>query len=285
MKGKMEARGISRVTQKLISKNGMVLWIPQHMTDTPRAALNWTDVDIHTETTNKLFPLGSRLEFGQGWLLRYGYFGATSTSAPLARMMHNHNYIGGHSEEADVDMFEGDALTAIVAGDKYVDLETAKTYAKDYFEDGLLVAFSGGDTFFQQYRICGNDLGNGTYCRVYIDREGGFKALISATEGVSAYRSLYSDLRQGGDAYTSVAGLPLCATVTAGSYGWVLRRGRVYITPTAYFGDSANERMAQVNYADGTSALKAADATQTIGYLTEHTFSGYGDSVIWLALE
>ena len=280
----MADRQISKVTQKLISKNGMSLWIPQHMTDMPNASLRLTDVDIHTESTTKLFPLGSKLEFGDGRLFRYGYFGATSTSAPLARMLYNHNYVGGHTSQTDVDMFEGDAYVAVVAGDMYVDLEIATAYAKDYFEDGLLVTF--GSAHFQQYRICGNDLGTGVYCRCYIDREGGFKTAVTATEGVSAYRSLYSDLRQAsGDAYVSCMGIALCSTVTSGSYGWILRRGRVFVTPTAYFGDSANERMAQMHYSDLTVGLKAADATHTVGYLTEHTFDGYGDSVIWLALE
>lgn len=278
-------RKVARVSQKLVSKNGMMLWMPTYMSDTPNKSLRISDVDIYTESTAKLFPLGTRLEFADGRVFRYGYFGATSTSCPLSRMVFNANYIGGHTEETDVYMFEGDALAAIVAGDLYVDLETSKTYAAGYFEDGLLVCFGETAGHFEQLRICGNDLGDGTSCRVYIDREGGFKTAVTATEGVNAYRSIYSNLQQVGDAYSSAVGIPLCSTVTSGSYGWVLRRGRVYIAPTAYFGDGANERMAQYHYSDSTIGLKAADATHTVGYLTERTFSGYGDSVIWLQLE
>jgi len=53
---------------------------------------------------------------------------------------------------------------------------------------------------------------------------------------------------------------------------------------TAYFGDTANERMAQL-HSDGTIALKAADGTHTVGYLTQRTESSYGDLEIWLQLE
>jgi hypothetical protein len=36
---------------------------------------------------------------------------------------------------------------------------------------------------------------------------------------------------------------------------------------------------------DGTIALKAADGTHTVGYLTQRTVSGYGDLEVWLTLE
>ncbi len=79
-------------------------------------------------------------------------------------------------------------------------------------------------------------------------------------------------------------GVYLGVGFTSGYFGWIQRRGRCIITPTAYFGDSANERVAQM-HSDGTIALNAAHGTPKVGYLTSRTASGYGDLEVWLMLE
>ena len=149
----------------------------------------------------------------------------------------------------------------------------------------MLAVYPSGH--FCEYRICGSELGNGTYCRVYIDREGGLKTALSATDGVTAYKSLFSQLKDAvaeGTGFVSAMGAVLASGFTADYFGWVQRRGRCIITPTAYFGDTADERMAQL-HSDGTIALKAAHGTHTLGYLTQRTVSGYGDLEVWLTLE
>jgi len=219
---------LEKVTHKVINRNGWSLWLPGRVV---KGLINFDGPDIYTESTTQLYPLGAKLEFADGRIFRYGKWGATSTEAPLARMVANLNHQAEMTGYEDTEGFYGDLKTAAVAGDMYVDLEIATAYAENWFEDGFLVAFSSGH--FQQYRIAGNELGTGVYCRVYIDNEGGLKTAISATEGVSAYRSIFSNLAQGSyhPDYFPYVGVPLCSAMTSGSFGWIQRRGLCWLTP------------------------------------------------------
>lgn len=275
---------IVKVSQSLVSRNGYQLHLPGKVAD---GLLGLPEPDLYTQSSVQLFPLGTKLEFSDGRLFRYGKWGATSTSVPLARMVVNANAAPGCTGEEDTDGFEGDSYGAQAAAQEYVDLEIATAYAVNFFEDGMLAVYPTGH--YCEYRICGSELGNGTYCRIYLDvpGDGGLKTALGDSDGVTAYKSLYSQLKQGGvegTSYTSCMGAVLCSGFTANYFGWVQRRGRAIVTPTAYFGDSADERMAQL-HSDGCIALKAADATHTVGYLTQRTVSGYGDLEIWLQLE
>jgi len=279
----------TKVNHKVINKNGWSLWMPGKVI---QGLDNFAPPDIYTESTTQLYPLGTKLEYADGRVFRYGKWGATSTSVPIARMVVNANLCPGATGEPDVDGYEGNLYAAVTAGDTYCDLYQNQADAENFYEDGMLAVYPSGH--YCEYRICGNELGNGTYVRVYIDNEGGFKTAMTAGTaestggtGVTAYKSIYSQLKDAvaeGSTFVSAMGVCLCSGFTSGSFGWIQRKGRCIITPTAYFGDTANERMAQL-HTDGTIALKAADATHTVGYLTQRTESGYGDLEVWLTLE
>ncbi len=275
---------IVNVSQSLVSRNGYQLHLPGKVTD---GLLGLPEPDIYTQSSVQLFPLGTKLEFSDGRLFRYGKWGATSTNVPKARMVVNANLCPGATGEPDVDGYEGDPYVAAALGSQHVDLEIATAYAVNFFEDGMLAVFP--TNAYREYRICGSELGNGTYCRVYLDTPDGYglREALETTTGITAYKSLFSQLKDAaaeGATYVSAMGAVLCTSFTASYYGWVQRRGRCIVTPTAYFGDNADERMAQL-HTDGCIALKAAYGTHTVGYLTQRTESGYGDLEIWLQLE
>ena len=239
--------------------------------------------DIFTTTSEQKFALGTRYEAADGRVFRYGKWGATSTNVPLARMVVNANLTPGATGEPDVDGFEGDPYVAAAIGATEVDLEIATAYAENFFEDGMLACYPANH--YCEYRIVGSELGNGTYCRVYL--ESPLKTALGVATSITAYKSIYSQVKDGaaeGVGFTSVVGVCLAPSFTVNYFGWIQRRGRCIITPTAYFGDTADERMAQL-HVDGTIALKAAHGTHTIGYLTQRTESGYGDLEVWLQLE
>ena len=276
------AISMHKATHVLVSKNGVALWLPANIVG---GRINFAEADPYTEDTIQKFPLGTKLEYADGRVFRYGKWGATSTAPAIARMVVNANAAPGATGEEDVDGFEGDLNTAAAAAAESVDLEIATAYAENFFEDGMLAVYPANH--FAEYRIAGSELGTGTYCRVYIDREGGLKTAISATDGVTAYKSIFSQLKAAdaeGVGFVSSMGVVLASAFTSGYFGWVQRRGRCIITPTAYFGDTANERMAQL-HSNGTIALKDAHGTHTVGYLTQRTVSGYGDLEVWLQLE
>ena len=279
---------LNKPVHKLISKVGAVIWLPASCYDKFSLAVP----DVYAQDSAQGYPIGAKLEYADGRVFRYGKIGATSTSPPIARMIVNANLCPGASGEPDVDGYEGNLYAAVSVGDTYCDLYQDQADAENFYEDGMIAVYPTGH--YVEYRIAGNELGNGTYVRVYIDSENGFRTAMAAGSsestggtGVTAYKSIFSQMKVAnaeGVGYVTSLGVCLATGFTANYFAWVQRRGRCIITPTAYFGDGANERMAQL-HSDGTIALKAADGTHTIGYLTQRTESGYGDLEVWLTLE
>lgn len=278
---------INRPRHTLISDSGAVLWLPRSPI-VPSMEIP----DVYTQDSAQKYPMGAKLEYADGRVFRYGKIGATSTSVPIARMVVNANACPGCTGHEDVDGYEGNLYAAVAVGATYCDLYQNQADAENFYEDGMLSVFPSGH--YVEYRIAGSELGDGTKVRVYIDAENGFRTAMTAGSaestggtGVTAYKSIFSQMKDAvaeGSTYVSAIGVCLATVFTVNYFAWVQRRGRCIITPTAYFGDSANERMAQM-HTDGTIALKAADGTHTIGYLTQRTVSGYGDLEVWLTLE
>ncbi|KKM81194.1 hypothetical protein LCGC14_1332220 [marine sediment metagenome] len=268
---------------KLIVEDGMALWMPR----SPIAS-NLFRPNVYEQSVGQEYPLGSCLDYADGRRFRYGKWGETNTSGPIARMVVNGNLVPGSD---DVAGYEGslDALSDFAVGSTTLILNDPEDRVENYYEDGMLSVFPSGH--YVEYRIVGNEAASGVDdVTIYLDHRNGLQtALVVNSTGVTAYPSIFNNLisptnATSGAAYASAMGVCLADTMTSGYFGWVQRKGRCIITPTAYFGDSVNERMAQM-HADGTIALKAADATHTVGYLTVMTISGYGDLEVWLTLE
>ena len=266
-------------------EDGASLWLPRRVIE---SLVNYEIPDVYTQDSTQKYPLGTKLEFADGRLFRYGKFGETNTSGPIARMVCNGNLVPG---SAATNGYEGtlDSTSDYAVGSTTLIMNDETDRVENWYEDGMLAVFPSGH--YCEYRIAGNEVATSVDdVTIYLDDPNGLKtALVVASTGITAYPSVYSNLISpsnagSGAAYVSAAGLCLCSTMTSGYFGWIQRRGRAIVTPTAYFGDGANERMAQL-HSDGTIALKAADGTHTVGYLTQMTVSGYGDLEIWLQIE
>jgi hypothetical protein len=298
---------IHQAVHKIINRNGASLWLPSNIVG---GRFNLGEPDIYSQSVNQLYPFATKLEYADGRVFRYGKFGATSTNVPLARMVANMNACGAATGYVADDGFEGNLYAAAPAGQQYVDLWTiiaasgtgirTTVYAENFFEDGMLAVYPDGH--YCEYRICGNDATVTPYTRCYLDAPLKTALTVGTTaayvttgtltastggSGVTAYASLFSQLKDAvaeGTGFISAVGACLASGFTSGYFGWIQRKGRCIITPTAYFGDTADERMAQL-HSDGCIALKAAHGTHTIGYLTSRTVSGYGDLEVWLMFE
>lgn len=273
--------GEAIIRHKLLNYKGMTLAIPAHLEGVKVSS--YTDIDIYAESSGQLFPLGTKLEFADGRVFRYGRFGAANTSAPIARMLVNGNLVPG---SAATNGYEGtlDSTSNYAVGSTTLIMNDTTDRAENAYEDGMLAVYPSGH--YVEYRILGNDAATSVDdVTIYLE-EGLQTALVVASTGITAYPSIFYNLRQPPQTatYDAFMGVCLADSVSSGYFGWIQRKGRAIVTPTAYFGDSANERMAQ-GHTDGTIALKAADGTQTVGYLTQKTVSGYGDLEVWLMLE
>lgn len=272
----------TNVTHKLISRNGWEIWLPGKVI---KGLENLGAPDPYTESSVQLYPLGSKLEYADGRVFRYGKFGVTNTVAPRGYTLYNANYDPEVSGQEDVDGFYGDLYTAASVGDEYVDLEKSTAYAENFFEDGIFVAFPSATAYanhLPSYRICGSELGNGTYCRIYLDTP--LKADIAATDGVDAWKSIFSNLKVVASIeYSTIVGVCQSFSMTSGYFGWVQRKGRCYTPQSSTIGDAANERMVGAS-GDGTIAPLGALGRQPLGYITELSAGGYGNQY-WLQLE
>ncbi len=300
---------------KLISRGGAVMWLP---TSCFAGKFSLAVPDIYTQDSVQQYPLGSKLEFADGRVFRYGKFGATTTRPQVGYpLMVNANAAPSCDGYVGDDGFEGNLYAAAAVGDTYVDLWTiiaasgtgyrTTAFAENFFEDGMLAVYPSSGV--AEYRIVGNDASTevsatADYTRCYLEEPlkvaltiGTAGAYVttgtltgaSGGTGVTAYPSIYSQMKiygAEGANYTTVVGVPLTTVCTSGYYGWVQRRGRCIVGPTTYFGDSADERSAEPHTAgSGEMKLRASYATQFIGCLTQRTVSGYGDLEIWLQLE
>jgi len=148
----------------------------------------WTST---LKSSTQIFPLGTKLEYADGRVFRYAKFGATSTSVPQARLCVNANLCPGATGDPDVDGYEGDPYNAAAVGATYVDLEIATAYAENFFETVCWRATRAATC--ASTRICGSELGNGTYCRVYLDVP--LKTALAVDTGVTAYKSIFSQVK------------------------------------------------------------------------------------------
>ena len=273
---------VRRPEHKLVLKSGAVLWMPA---STVVASLS--DPDIYAQSTSKLYPLGSKLEFADGRVFRYGKFGETSTTPPIARFVANANLCPGATGGSAYG-YEGTIDAALAVGATTVVINDTTDRVENFYEDGMLAVYPSGH--FVEYRIAGSEPATSVDdVTIYLDDINGLQTALAITDGITAYPSMFS-LMNYADAvgYETPIGMVLCNGMTSGSYAWVQRRGRAIVTPTAYFGDSTNERLAMY-WQDGTIATAAsADPSlghMIIGYLSQRTQSGYGDLEVWLTLE
>jgi len=303
----------TKTQQPVIFENGACVILPPNPTivnvNVP------TSDELYEQSATKRYPLNAMLWFADGRIFRYGKIGATSTSAPIARLVCNANACPSATGYVGTDGFEGNLYAAAATGAEYVDLWVivaasgtgyiTSAWEENFFEDGMLAVYPTGH--YVEYRINRSDAGATPKCRVYLDTPLKTALTVGTTApyvttgtltestggtGVTAYRSIFSQLKTmdaEGGTYTTPMGVCLASGFTADYYVWVQRRGRCIITPTAYFGDSANERGVYYNPSDGTIGTAASYDPSTgyicLGYLTQRTVSGYGDLEVFLTLE
>lgn len=215
------------------------------------------------------------------------------TTADGARLVKNGNYepeCAGVFE--DRDGFYGDLLTAASVGDKYLDLEeSSAARAANAFQGGYVTTFAdiAGARNFTTYYIVKSDASTSTYTRIYLDHP--VIQAISATNGIQAYYSPYSNVVDGGliQSFSSCIGRVLCGDVTANYYFWLQTAGPCWVTPTGWGatcpGYTAQKRDVYA-WLDGTVQIQGTvGSLQRVGYLLPANESAVGTVFIMLQLE
>ena len=274
-----------QVTSSMICRNGYMLRLPKNLAN---IGPNFEEPDIYNQDSIKKFPLNAVLDMTDGRLFRYGKHGETSTTPPIARMLANKNLTPGATGGSTYG-YEGslDSTSDYAVGSTKLIMNDTTDRVENFYEDGMLAVYP--TVAYHEYRIAGSEAATTVDdVTIYLD-EGLSEALVVDSSGITAYPSMFSEMAYADAAgYETPLGASLVQVMTDNYFSWVQRKGRAIITPTVYFGDSANERLAMY-WSDGTIATAAtADPSSgymLVGYLTQRTQSSYGDLEVWLCLE
>jgi hypothetical protein len=279
-------QSVKSPVHKIINRGGAAIWLPPSCF----AYRGIPSPDIYAQSADQIFPLGSKLEFADGRVFRYGQFAETSTTPLIARMVANQSLAPGATGGSTYG-YEGtlDATSDYAVGSTKLIMDDTTDRAENYYEDGMLAVYPSGH--YVEYRIAGNDVAATVDdVTIYLDDPLGLQtALVVSSTGITAYPSIFKNTVYADAAgYETPTGVLLASGMTSTYFAWIQRSGRAIITPTAYFGDSANERLAMY-WSDATIATAAtADPSSgymIVGYLTQRTQSSYGDLEVWLTLE
>ncbi len=194
----------------------------------------WPAVPVDHETDSNIgfavidtaqrYTVGTRAMSWDGSVLRYGKFGATSTSYQMA--------VWSNATSADVSY---EAIGAASAkGSKTVTISEA-SLAENQFAGGYILLFHAtGDG--KVYTILGNTASSGGVVVLSLDQPLG--VAVTTSDNYELYASPFADIRQGNSSSTKgFWGIPQ-ALNTSGSYGWVKTWGPTFIAPQSTVGGS-----------------------------------------------
>ena len=242
----------------------------------------WESVGLYVDTELQRFPIGTIFE-AHGRRYRYcRAYEAIDLPGWLAPNM----ALQGGDTGGDVFAIEHEANQVHYAGETAIYVNATPTYSVDYFYNGLVVIFStGADPGLMIFRCTGNEVGDATKIKIYLDHPLPIDITAGAGTGygISVYPSPYQNVGCGrthagvGPAVVN----PLC-TVASGYYFWGQTRGISYVSPNAY-----SYGVNKMLVTDGSTAkATTTDIRQFVGTTMPRSSDGsYDDGAIILNLE
>lgn len=247
-----------------------------------------TDQTIYESSVTQKFEIGTkRVEYGRTF--RYAQAGEGLILAGNARLLGNGNFVPDAVSHVDEDGFYGKPYVQVEVDDLYIDLDIATAYPANYFQGGYIIAFTAAVDYSLHY-IVKSDLGNGTYCRIYLDHAW-TSGVVAVGIDVEVHRSPYSSICDCAsiDWFKSFVGLGQCDAILNEYYFWLQTLGPCWLTPYNWIDGCPGytTRVREVYaWMDGEITVDPNDGTlQRIGYLLSATEAGYGSVFIMLQLE
>lgn len=253
---------------------------------------SWDFIHQRSLVKHPNYNIGDYVDLPNGKRFRFCKSGGAVGG--LARAVINGNIIPGDTSGSG---YEGSLVSAVVAGKNIVvltDTASAANRPADYYAGGTFVAFIA--THYLSFGIVKSTVGNGTSITITLDAS--LTADCSASVGVTAYPSIYGNVKAASSQLANIegfVGVPACPNVAAtATYFWVQTRGPLWITPHGVtWPGSAADRRDVYFHQDGTidpAHVAGIGSTNTspqrAGYLLHAGQSGtYGDAVIMLQLE
>lgn len=232
---------------------------------------------VYSTGATQLYELGTRYR-ERDRIFRYGKAGAALIPKKGAK---NWGQFSGVT---------GGNVTARAIGDTTVDiLLDATTGSTAWFgaADNMVGGYwSQPDTANSQFRtIIGHERGDNADT-INITLDGPITRTMIATSFMEILQNPYRDLRQTGNDFSSVMGVPTTA-IASGSFGWFQTWGPLWLNPNQPVADTANWRT--VVFLNDGSVIGFDDATgetghQHAGYVIDRNSSG-GDNPPFIFLQ
>jgi hypothetical protein len=256
---------------------------------------------LYTQSATKYYTLGTRLVTPDGRVFRYAKCSASRTTG--FAMMFN----GGIFATVGAD---GGVLlpVAIVAGDNHCHVTITATdgsnqasyetadgaVTADELEGGYLYVYGtqgggGSDTYQRENRyITGNTAvaaGGGV---IQVNVEEPFTFAHSTSIKVEVMPNPWATLAMIAEDYVSVAGFPVCGTVTSGYYFWCQTWGPLRISGQNYnLGKTAGERNIWFGPDGSIRSSQIQGATncrQLAGFVLPRTSASFGNTFLMLQI-
>lgn len=258
------------------------LFLPNYVTTDEIKTTLPSEADLVTQSATKEYPLGTKFVTNDA-IFRYCKAGAAMTQAGFLKG--NYFQCPGKAGNSAGAGFEGAPYAAIAAGDKSFSIaDTAAT--ENLYEGAYLAVY--GSSYFDTYRVIGNDASDGTSTTLYIaTHSDGFKAAITTSIGITVYLNPYQGIRQvaAGGGYMSAMGYSKIASITSGYYFWLQTAGQVSGITGASTWPGQTQYYRDVYCNTDGSLIGYTAGYQRVGYLLSRTASDYGDNFIMLQLD
>jgi len=238
-----------------------------------------SEADLFTESASQSYPIGTQLR-KNGILARYCKAGAAMTAVGFLKG--NYFLCPGSAGNNANSGFEGAMYADVAAGaTSFTIADTAA--AKNEYENAVLVIYDDTNSKYQQYRILGNDVSNGTITTLYIAPPG-FKVAVTTSYGITIYRNPYMNIRAMSGGYMSALGYAR-HSITSGYYFWLVTAGEVSGVTGASTWPGQTQYYRDVYCNTDGSLIGYTAGYQRVGLLLSRTASDYGDNYIMLQLD
>lgn len=238
-------------------KNGTVIGVPQVA----------VDFDKFAEHATPRFPIGFKVEDGDGSIYRYSHFGATVNRGVVVAQDLSESSLGD-SDNSIVASASASVTTDGLAGQKYVEINTGiygtststSIAANQYAGGKLIITDDAGEGY--TYNIVGNTSNASANMRLQLKEE--IQVALTATTDFIIVGNKYANLEIATTTDEFFAGVTCRTISTAGYYGWIQTKGIVGILTGTV--DVAGENLLLSTLTPGAvvTASDTGQATPTI---------------------
>ena len=233
------------------------------------------NLGIYTAETTQRYVYGTRYITWDGRV--YKYMGTTTGGVVSYHAVHG--TLAAQTEYV--------TAVATNAGSRAMTVTDTSTIAEDQMAGGMVQVYAASSANSTQYHIVGNDAGNATNVKVYLEFP--LSAAVTVSDSIEMYANQYRLVSEADYAVGAWLGVP-CVSAATGYNVWAQTWGPCVVSPgnTTLDDAAANERMcffgANATIREVDDALVTAGKNQVAGFIWNAGTGGIAGPQIYLTL-